>query len=196
MANIPVKKKSGFPWWIALLALVVVAGLIWLFMEQAPEAEDALATDDTEQLDGQAVATADVDADVEAGPLVMTGMLYDPADETLVGREVEVSDLRVVNVLGDVTFTVAAEGDPANTALVVLDQEMTPGAEGVEGRYDINAGQTVALFGSIQELTASDVSSLDLQAPGADSFSAGDRYIRAQRVEISGADLENVEVGE
>lgn len=191
MANIPVEKKSGFPWWLALLGLLLVAGLIWLFMELAPGAEEDV---DVAGMDGVEAVEGDVDAEVAVGPLVMTGMVYDGADRTLIGREVEMGDLKVVNVLGDATFTVASSMDAEDTALVYLDQEMTPGIEGIEGRYDVNAGQTVTIYGSIAELTAENVANWDLEAPGANTFTAGDLYVIAQRLDISDAELETVEV--
>ncbi len=33
MANIPVERKGGTPWWTWLLALLAIIGLIWLVAE-------------------------------------------------------------------------------------------------------------------------------------------------------------------
>ncbi|WP_412068110.1 hypothetical protein [Rubrivirga sp. IMCC43871] len=49
MANIPVEKTSGSPWWLWLLGLLLLGGLIWFIAEafdNEPDADEIAGTDD------------------------------------------------------------------------------------------------------------------------------------------------------
>ena len=44
MAEIPVEKKSSFPWWLALLGLALLGLLLWMFMDNDDTATTTYAT--------------------------------------------------------------------------------------------------------------------------------------------------------
>lgn len=164
MAEIPVTKKSGIPWWVWLiLALVVIAIAWWLIASGDDDAETTAVQEP-------------VPAVESAGPITDLTTILNVADRsTLTGREVQLTGVPVGEVVGDRTFYVGS-GD--QRVFVVLDEVATPGQPGVEGRYDVTTGQTINLSGSVQPASA---------IPGEiEGLPAGaDTVIRAQRLEIT-----------
>lgn len=72
-----------------------------------------------------------------------------PDPTPLVGRRVRLTNAKVQDVVGDRAFYV---GENANQrVLVVFDEEATPNMP-VEGKVDINKGQTVAVNGVIRQM--------------------------------------------
>lgn len=163
MAEIPVTKKSGIPWWVWLiLALVVIAIAWWLI---------ASGDDDVET----AAVSEPVPAVAPAGPITDLTTITTAADRSaLTGREVQLTGAPVGDVVGDRGFYVGS-GD--QLVFVVLDQVPTPGQPGVEGRYDVTTGQTINLTGSVQPVSAIPGQIEDLPAGTV-------TVIRAQRLEI------------
>ena len=136
MAEIPVTKKSGLPWWAwALLAALVVL-LLFLFLGGG---------DDAEVAERDRVETVDRDAGEVSGLAAILAM--DPSEAA--GNIIELEGLTVARVVGDRSFVVR---DAAGTELfAVLDEVETPGTP-TEGRYDVNAGQTIDLEGELFEV--------------------------------------------
>ena len=136
MAEIAVEKKSSMSWlvWL-LLAAAIILLLWWIFSRNGRDA------DVTER--GR---VADIVAD---GPIRDGAILYGAADATQhVGRQVELQNARVLSVTGDANFWVGeAEG---RQLLVHLDEQRTPNQPGTEGRYDVNPGQTVNVYGDVR----------------------------------------------
>lgn len=183
MANIPVERTAGTPWWLWLLGLLLLAGLIWFLAE-------ALGDDDADV----AVIDDDIEAVDDVAPVVAGDMDMDA------GMALDMSNLYVTRVTGDRTFFVAPSDDAnAPETLVILDQEMSPGAPGVEGQVDINPGQRVSLAGA-QMGPLGDMNLAGMGIPDEDlnAMTADTDVIRADgdTVEILEADMENVEVGE
>lgn len=146
MAEIPVQQKSGIPWWVwALLALLAVLLLVWLFSGD-DEAEVA-AVDNTVPV----VAPVDTRApvvtnQVAAGAITdLTTILGTTDLTTLAGRPVQLSNVTVQEVVGDRTFWIGP--DASQRAFVVLNEQPTPNQPGVEGRYDVTAGQVINISG-------------------------------------------------
>ena len=75
------------------------------------------------------------------------------ATDTLSGRTARFTDVEVREVVSDSTFWVGP--DEAERLFVVLEEEPTP-ADPTEGRYDINAGQTITLTGTLQPVPSAD----------------------------------------
>ncbi len=185
MANIPVEKtESGaawLPWLLGLLALAVIG----FFIFQAMDDPDTVEVAETEV--------------VEATPAVVATDVVDDAVETDVVA-MDMSNLYVTRVTGDRTFYVSPSADDAsNETLVILDQNMSPGAPGIEGQVDINAGQIVNLSGG----TMTTLDGMDFSS----GYEDGDRTmlegmdamtsvitIDGGDVNIMEADMENVEV--
>jgi hypothetical protein len=127
MAEIPVERKGGIPWWAwALLALLAAVLLIWLF-NQNDDPEVAVLGAPTAQV-------------AAIGPVttIAAAMTAEP------GREVALQDVQVQRVVGDRGFLVGSNDGEA--MFVVLDQSPTPGTP-TEGRYDVTAGQTIDVNG-------------------------------------------------
>ncbi len=158
MAEIPIERKSGMPWWVWLiLAALVVAFLIWMF--NGDNDADRVATD----LNPVAVApvavapVADGAVLAEPGASDATGPITDLTTITaasgltaMVGRPVQLNNVQVQSVVGDRTFWIGPSAD--QRALVVLNEVPTPGQPGVEGRYDVTAGQVINVNGMIRNI--------------------------------------------
>lgn len=199
MANIPVERtSSGVGWLPWLLGLLVLGALVFVgfLILDDPDNEDMVGAEDTvgaidgEDLGDEPLAAgmgpeADVTADLAAATLLAA---TDPSE--FIGETYTLGDLRVMEVTGDATFTVSPDGSD-QMMLVYLEEEMTPGVTGVEGRYDVNAGQTVQLVGTVQRLTEQDLSEWGISPSG---VSAGDLYVRASRLDLMNAELDQVEV--
>ena len=130
MANIPVERTgSGFPLWLlGLLGLLLLGLLLWFFA--GSDDDDVVVVDDVDETEV-----------VEAG-------VTDPVPVTAL----DMSNLYVTRVTGDRTFFVApSEAQSDMETLVILDQNDSPDAPGIEGQVDINPGQRVSLTGGVME---------------------------------------------
>ena len=135
MAEIVVEKKRNMGWlmWL-LIALAVALLLWWIFRGMGRDAD----------MTAERGRVADT-----AGPITDAAMLYGTADATqYVGRQVQLQNARVLSVTGDANFWVGeAEG---RQLLVRLDEQPTPNQPATEGRYDVNPGQTVNVYGDVR----------------------------------------------
>lgn len=161
MANIPVEHKSGAAWLPWLIGLLVVGGLIWLVAElfdNEPDADELAGMednvgviDDVELGDDADMALTDpnelYDYDYAAAPL--DGTTSTDASGTMEGREVDFEMARVLNVVGDSAFYIGA--DDNRRVLVVLAGlgESELGAEGTDGRFNVDVGDTVSISGEV-----------------------------------------------
>ena len=138
MAEIPVTKKSGIPWWVwaALAALVLL--LLFLFVFNGEDEADLAEAD--------RVVVTEND----------TGLITDLSTiangtAALDGRQVDIDGVRVVSMAGDRGFTV--EAPDGARGFVVID-EVVPGPDsGDDGDVDVNRGQTVDIRGEVFEVT-------------------------------------------
>ena len=96
MANIPVERTSSTPWWLWLLGLLLLAGLIWFLLE-------AFGDDDAE--------------------IVET---VDPVEAVVPVAALDLSDVWVTRVVGDNTFFVAPTEGGTDETLVYLEEEPDP----------------------------------------------------------------------
>ncbi|WP_412062633.1 hypothetical protein [Rubrivirga sp. IMCC45206] len=183
MANIPVERSAGTPWWLWLLGALLLGALLWFLIGAFSDDDDVddAYVDDTEMVE-------DVDPVVVAGDM--------DADA---GMALDMSNLYVTRVTGDRTFFVAASDDPnAAETLVILNEEASA-APGIEGQVDINPGQRVSLAGADYGALG-DMDLLNMGIPDADlnAMTSDTNVIRVDgdEVEILEADMENVEAGE
>ena len=187
MANIPVERTStGTPWWLWLLGLLLLIGLIWLLAGLFDDNdEDVAVVDDVEVVDPVDVDPVDVDA---TAPVVAGAM--------------DMASLYVTRVPGDRTFFVSPTEGGTDETLVVLDQNMSPGVAGIEGQVDINPGQMVDLSDGTMmavgdlDMDAMDFGDADMTAINGLGSTAQVIMIDGGDVEIMEADMENVEVDE
>lgn len=171
MAEIPVERKSGIPWWVYLLLALSIVGLaVWLFSDNDPEVA-AVAPVTTE-----VVTMSGVDA---TGPITELVTIAGAADgAVLAGRSVQLSTVPVQEVVSDAGFWVGSS--PADRVYVVLDEQPSPDG-GVEGQVNVNAGQIVTLNGGTVR-SAADGSPVGTQSlpPGVRHFI----HIPGSQVEI------------
>lgn len=193
MANIPVEQtRTGPPWWLWLLGLLLLAGLIWLIAE--------LLDDDTDVADVETVdpiETVDpVDSvDPAVGPITSIAELAD--GRNAVGREVDLDDVRVLTLTGDSSFFAGAGPDAATEAgaLVVLQgmnesASLPPPPTGADGEYNVDEGDVVSLEGVLAAFDETAPDYADLPAADRDRALRSGVYINATDVEASGADTE------
>ena len=177
MANIPVERDTSRPWWIWLLGLLLLLLLIWLLV--------SLLGDDEEEV-------AVVDPVEEVTPVA-------PVEPIEAGMDM--SSLYVTRVTGDRTFYVAPSATQTDQeTLVILNQEASPDAPGIEGQVDINPGQIVNLSAGVREASGS----MDYTTMGfgesdmaeVNRLTSTTEVIRidGEDVEIAEADMDNVEV--
>lgn len=165
MAEIPVERKSGMPWWVWLvLAALAIALLIWIFADDdreayetaavapvavAPVSTDPVGTVDPVDNTAAATATGTPPPGAQAGT---TGPITDLAALTaggdmsaMVGRQVNLTAVPVTQMAGDRTFFV---GEGSNRLFVILP-EGRPGMP-TEDSINVNQGQRVTVSGTIQ----------------------------------------------
>ena len=151
MANIPVEHKSGTPWWLWLLGLLLLLALIFFLI-------NAFSDDDE-------VAVVDpVEDPIVAPPVVETAL--------------DLSDVYVTRVTGDRTFFVAPSEGSSDETLVILDQTASA-APGIEGQVDINPGQRVSLTGGrLEALGDMSLAGMGLSDADANAITPTDDVIR------------------
>ena len=191
MANIPVEHKGGTPWWTWLLALLAIAGLIWLIAElfdDEPDADEIVGLennegpiDDVEIGDDNDMDTmSDMDGEITSFAALASGAVN-------VGREVDLEDMRVLALTGDSSFAVGPGTDANQAALIVLEDmgewRVGPG-DGSDGAYDVNEGNMIDVEGTVR--------TFDMNAPDYADMSDADRdramrqgvYISANSVDL------------
>lgn len=159
MANIPVEREGGTPWWTWLLALLAIVGLIWLIAElfdAEPDEDDLAVADDIGMVEG---TDLDEDDDVmEADAMTETGAITSFAALTEgtanIGREVDLENMEVTALTGDSSFAIApTPGQENQGALIVLEDmgewRVGPG-DGSDGEYDVNESNSMDIEGTVR----------------------------------------------
>ena len=167
MAEIAVQRKPIIPIWAWLLIALGIIALLWLFF-----ARDRGAVAETDRY--------------RTGAIDTLALLYNPTDpQSLVGREVRIDNATVLSVTGDRDFWIGdAEG---RQVLVILNQTMTPGQPAIEGRYDVNPGQTIAITdGEVKQFPSWDEarSRWNLDEKIRSNFENQRVYIEADKLDI------------
>ena len=188
MAEIPVEKKGGIPWWVWLLLALLVAALLWWMLDDddAPEQvaaapyEEVAAPAETDAVLGPQPATADAGAaagttGAASGPITDLAAIGGAAAAgEIVGRQVELTGVPVLEMVSDAGFYIGSS--QADRVYVLLDEQKTPNQPG-EGRVNVNKGQTIGLSGTVR--SAADGAPAGLVLP-----QGVERYIWAERVNI------------
>lgn len=193
MANIPVERKGGTPWWTWLLAVLAIIGLIWLIAEllEGEPDEDDLATDDVGVVEEPMEQPEPMDADAEITSFA------ELADGTaLIGREVNLDGMNVFTLTGDSSFFVGPSADPNEGALVVLQglnesESLPPPPTGRDGEYNVDEGDVVDIDGVIAAFDETVPDYADMPAEDRDRAMRGGVYINANNIE--GVDDTDVE---
>ncbi|WP_343343593.1 hypothetical protein WJT74_08250 [Sphingomicrobium sp. XHP0239] len=166
MAEIPVEKRSsGIPWWIGVLALLVVLGLAWWLL--------AANDDDDAAVDADANA-AEYSADTSTDTMAMDDL--DQTDTLAIGSSIDVENVRVIELAGDMSFWAEIDG---RRTFVIFDQEQTP-SDMTEGEFDINPGSILSMTGDVFASSEAIPSAIDAQVPA-----NVDRYVVARTIEMA-----------
>lgn len=177
MANIPVEKKSGFPWWLLLLGLLLLA-LLAFFLWPDDEIEEVY--------DDEIVAVDPVEPIETTGVITSWAELQNVAERrNLVGRRVNIDDLTVTRVSGDSTFFVGDRTTPESERLFVVLRnlgESETGAMGRDGRYNVDRMEEVRLVGTVEALQPSDPDVWALDDTDADMVRSGNVFVAAERL--------------
>jgi len=173
MANIPVERtSSGTPWWLWLLGLLLLLALIWFLISAFSDDEEEIVEDEIETVEP-----------IPAAPVETASL--------------DLSNLYVTRVTGDRTFFVAPSEGSSDETLVILDQNPSPDVAGIEGQVDVNPGQNVDLSdGRLEPLGDENLANMGIPDDELNMMTSDTEVIRIDggEVEISNADLENVEV--
>ena len=148
MANIPVERKGGTPWWTWLLALLAIVGLIWLIAElfdTEPDEDDVAVVDPVEPIE----QPEPLDTDTE-----ITSFAELAAGTALIGREVDLDSMNVFTLTGDSSLFAGPGPDANQGALVVLQgmnesESLPPPPTGRDGEYNVDEGDMVNVDGVI-----------------------------------------------
>lgn len=150
MAHIDVQRKSGVSpvWWV--IGLIVLMAIVWWFVA-------GRGTRDVADMPAGAVAPVVTPA-IPAPPVATLTPVNDvafiisaPDAMALVNRPVVLQDEQVQSVVSDIGFWVGAQ--EGQRIFVALDEVRTPNTP-TEGRYDVTAGQRLAVFGTVQPMPA------------------------------------------
>ena len=137
MAEIPVTKKSGIPWWVWAILAAIILLLLFLFLG---------GDDDVDVAEVETVETVET-----VGTDVITDLTtIAQGTAALAGRQVDVDGVRVASMAGDRGFTVT---DQSGANVFVLIDEVVPGPDsGADGDVNVDAGQTVDIRGEVFEV--------------------------------------------
>ena len=152
MAKIPVEKKGGgtsiWPWILGALLLIA---LIWLLFSLLGDGEDAVDEQTTEMVEGTGVAGGTITS--------MAGLREAQGRNAIVGRDVDLENMRVESVVGDSSFFVTPANGGAGERLLVVLQGLGETGDpntaqvGADGEYNLNEGDMVDVQGTIEQFT-------------------------------------------
>ena len=148
MAEIPVEKKAGIPWWVwAALALLVLL-LLFFFVFNGDDDVDVAEVDRDPVVVTDPTPRAEIGTD--RGGVITDLSAIATGTAALDGRQVDIDGVRVVSMAGDRGFTV--EAPDGSQGFVVID-EVVPGPDtGDDGEVDVNRGQIVDIRGEVFEV--------------------------------------------
>ncbi len=181
MAEIPVEKKSSYTWlWILLLLLLAAAFFWWLLSsgDADPNVPDTspIAGENRDAYRTSVDDGVPLSAPVGDNSNALTDLATLSSLAAMIGSEVDLENVAVNRVIGDMAFTV---GEGGSETLVRFDEVHTPETQR-EGLVDINPGSRVDIVGEVLELDLANMP----DTVRADLDDAGEAYIRAHRVNV------------
>ncbi|MEJ7708349.1 MAG: hypothetical protein WKF84_00430 [Pyrinomonadaceae bacterium] len=164
MAEIPVERKSGLPWWLPLLALLGLLLFGFLLMRGCNDRAAVVNTNDNINRNANSITnTSNANARITTentgtatGARVTDVNIFGSTTDkmSLVGRGVEVQNVKVNRVLSDHVFTVTSG---SSELFVMLDESLDSGG-GKERQIQARSGQLVNLGGTFQRVPNNETS--------------------------------------
>ena len=150
MANIPVERTGGTPWWAWLLGLLALLAAGWLVLELFDEepdldeittAEDNVGPIDDLEIggDGDVIDTED-DLYVAMDDYATTGVGE--------GREVNLRGVEVMRLTGDSSFVIGSGERETLVVLAGLGESQDGPGDGSDGRFNVDEGDRVTITGA------------------------------------------------
>lgn len=148
MAEIPLERKSPVPWWVWLIAALLIVAILWWIIDEANEPDDVAVLAPVAEVMPVVppVATA-TNAEI-TDPVVIVAVTD---RRPLIGRTVRLTNVRVLDVIGDQAFWIGS--GPDQRVLVAMKEVLPPGTP-TDADININAGQTINLIGQVRALPA------------------------------------------
>ncbi len=184
MANIPVERTGGTPWWLWLLGLLLLIGLIWFLAELFTDDDDEVAVvDDVTAVDPVDFDCPAIGADVVTSP----DQLMNVGGADLMGCQVDLQNVRVLSLTGDSSFVVGTSPDPERGILVVLrnmnESESLPAPPtGRDGDYNIDVGETLSIDGEIMSFSGTAPDYAEMDTADRDRILRSGLYVAARSV--------------
>lgn len=165
MTEIAVERKNRVPWWVGLIALLLIVAMGWFWFGrgdpyrvlQTPSPEAAAAPTSSVVNTPAQSPTAKLNPAAGTGAAMTSAapnaFVTDPGfyaataeKGSLAGREAGLTRAKVVRIVGPKTFTVASGNEEL---FVVIDPDLSIG---VGSQGEIGVGDTVTLKGTFQRL--------------------------------------------
>lgn len=166
MAEIHIEKK-GTNWLAWIIGLIVLALLIW-WLVSLFDNEEA----------NEAAGVAEAPAAAVVTPVTDLTMITTADPMSRVGQEVRLASVPVENVVSDKAFWLGS-GANSRVFAVLENEPATPGTA-TEGRYNVQAGQTISAWGTVERMPAS----LEQQATPWNLQSTDLEALRTQQVYV------------
>lgn len=199
MAEIPIKRKGGIPWWVWLLGLLALLLLLILMMRGCDDRAVGV-NDNNNNANGNRAASGTTNANnanltgaagnanaggasganangqnsaqvnVTGGPLTDLATFASATDKaTYAGRNAQLTGVEVQRVLSDRAFTVGPRR--GQELFVILDDRLNAG--GAEKKVAVKAGQKLTLSGPLRKPPTGEIAE-EQNKPGALKLSAAE----------------------
>lgn len=140
MAEIPVEKKSGFPWWAWVLLALLLIALIWWLISVFDNDDDVDVANTTPVVEESMAPVAAP----TIGEMTIASIVANP--QAYIGQTYTADTVSVGEVATDRGFWITNGGE--RMLAIVIDQPR-------ETRVDINAGQNLRITGgTLMDATA------------------------------------------
>lgn len=177
MVDIPIeRKRRGLPWVWLILAVLILALVIWLFVHQSQS-----------EVSAKRSVTSDAAADPQGAltsaeqgePITDLAALIDAPAERVVGRTVRLSNVPAGAIAADAGFWVT--GEKGAREYVILHEVRTPNTP-MEGKIDVKEGDRLDIAGVVRSADEGVPADAAIPGPTAPLPAGVTHYIDASEV--------------